>query len=250
VDDHFAIFMPYIWVDDPIAFASGREVYGFAKTQGWMRRLEDPRRVDGAGPDDRTPDPPPELVLDVYGVEEFGRRAEVARQRLITIYAARRRRSEDRSEQRVLDDNWEGDDLASLAACFVPELEPSSTAFGAAPRRSLQRLVRPAAKVTAQARVLGELLSEQVVRHVFLKQIRDAENGELAALQQVVEARSRVVGGSVRWRRLPGPYELTIAPLASHPLQDDLGLPLEQTIRLAFAAEFGFRMEPGVVRWP
>ncbi len=37
VDEHLAIFMPYLWVDDPIAFASGREVYGFAKTQGWMR---------------------------------------------------------------------------------------------------------------------------------------------------------------------------------------------------------------------
>ena len=44
VDEHLAIFMPYLWVDDPIAFASGREVYGFAKTQGWMQRLGDPRR--------------------------------------------------------------------------------------------------------------------------------------------------------------------------------------------------------------
>jgi hypothetical protein len=38
--------------------------------------------------------------------------------------------------------------------------------------------------------------------------------------------------------------------LASHPLEDELGLALEQTIRLAFVAEFGFRMEPGSVRWP
>ena len=39
--------MPYLWVDDPIAFASGREVYGFAKTQGWMPRLGDPRGERG-----------------------------------------------------------------------------------------------------------------------------------------------------------------------------------------------------------
>jgi hypothetical protein len=38
--------------------------------------------------------------------------------------------------------------------------------------------------------------------------------------------------------------------MESHPLHDELGLPSEQSIALAFAAEFGFRMEPGVVRWP
>jgi hypothetical protein len=88
------------------------------------------------------------------------------------------------------------------------------------------------------------------VRHVFLKQIRDAEHGELAALQQVVEARSSVTPGSLRWRRLQGPYELSVTPLESHPLEDELGLVSRQTIKLAFAAEFGFGMEPGVVRWP
>ena len=49
VDEHLAIFMPYLWVDDPIAFASGREVYGFAKTQGWMPRLGDPRGRERTG---------------------------------------------------------------------------------------------------------------------------------------------------------------------------------------------------------
>ena len=85
---------------------------------------------------------------------------------------------------------------------------------------------------------------------MFLKQIRDAERGELAVLQQVVEARSRVTPGSLQWRRLRGAYELSMHSLASHPLEDELGLAPEQTIKLAFAAEFGFRMEPGVVRWP
>jgi hypothetical protein len=38
--------------------------------------------------------------------------------------------------------------------------------------------------------------------------------------------------------------------LVSHPLEDELGFALEQTVRLAFVAEFGFRMEPGLVSWP
>ncbi|HEY2162156.1 MAG TPA: FAD-dependent oxidoreductase, partial [Solirubrobacteraceae bacterium] len=85
VDEHLAIFMPYLWVDDPIAFASGREVYGFAKTQGWMRRLGDPRADDRLAARVAAPDPPEELTLDVYGVAEYGGSSELTRTRLITI---------------------------------------------------------------------------------------------------------------------------------------------------------------------
>ena len=97
---------------------------------------------------------------------------------------------------------------------------------------------------------LAELMAEQVVRLAFLKQIRDAEHGDLAVVQQVVEARSSVLPGSLRWRRLRGSYELSVERLASHPLEAELGLAGQQTVRLAFAAEFGFRMEAGVVQWP
>jgi uncharacterized protein with NAD-binding domain and iron-sulfur cluster len=245
VDQHLAIFMPYLWVDDPIAFASGREVYGFAKTQGWMQRLGDPR----GRADSRPPDPPESLVLDVHGAAEYGPTSELGRQRLITIRrrAARRGTAADGGPQALA----EGVDLSSLAAHLISELEPSSDPELLAPtRRSLGAVRRPVRAVRARGFTLAELLSEQVVRHVFLKQIRDAEHGELASLQQVVEARSGVSPGSLRWRRLRGSYDLRVTKLASHPLEDELGLATEQTVRLAFAAEFGFRMEPGVVRWP
>ena len=76
VDDHLTIFMPYIWVDDPIAFASGREVYGFAKTQGGC--ASSPTRVGIPG-DGGPPDPPAELALDVYGAAEYGPGSELGR---------------------------------------------------------------------------------------------------------------------------------------------------------------------------
>src|SRR5204862_7968628 len=106
-------FMPYLWVDDPIAFASGREVYGFAKTQGWMPRLGDPR---GEAPG-RPPDPPEELRLDVYGAAEYGPSSELARQRLLTIRRRQARRSgpADSGPEAAA----EGDDLASLVAHFI-----------------------------------------------------------------------------------------------------------------------------------
>ena len=244
VDEHLAIFMPYLWVDDPIAFASGREVYGFAKTQGWMRRLGDPR----GSVDARSPDPPESLALDVYGAAEYGPASELGRQRLITIRRHGRRRAG--SADAGADPIAEGVDLMSLVAHVTAELEPSAALEPVEPaRRSLGSIRRPLGAITSRGVTLAELLSEQVVRHVFLKQIRDAEHGELAALQQVVEARSSVSPGSLRWRRLRGSYELSVNQLASHPLGDELGLVPEQTVRLAFAAEFGFRMEPGVVCW-
>ena len=245
VDQHLAIFMPYIWVDDPIAFASGREVYGFAKTQGWMRRLPDPRTPHGRDGAFRVPDPPEELALDVHGAPEYGAHAEVGRQRLITV----RRRAARRGgpPEGPPDEDVDGADLASLAAYLLSELDPAADGkLTLTTRRSFE----PLGKAKSRAGVFPALLREQVVHQVFLKQIRDAERGELAVLQQVVEARSSVAPGSLRWRKLRGSYEVSMSSLASHPLEDELGLAPEQTIKLAFAAEFGFRMEAGLVRWP
>jgi hypothetical protein len=243
VDEHMAIFMPYLWVDDPIAFASGREVYGFAKTQGWMPRLGDPRGEAHGRP----PDPPESLMLDVYGAAEYGPGSELQRQRLLTIRRQPAHRGAPAETRR--DADAEGDDLASLVTHFISELDPTVDLEPA--RRSLEAVRAPLRAARARGAALADLLSGQVVRHVFLKQIRDAEHGELAALQQVVEARSSVLpGSSLRWRRLRGAYELSINQLASHPLADDLGLASEHTVSHAFAAEFGFRMEPGVIRWP
>ena len=96
VDQHVAIFMPYLWVDDPIAFASGREVYGYAKTQGWMQRLDDPRGAPKA-----LPDPPESLVLDVYGTAEYGYGAEIGRDAIVDGSPARSRRG-DPIDQRTM----------------------------------------------------------------------------------------------------------------------------------------------------
>jgi hypothetical protein len=141
-------------------------------------------------------------------------------------------------------------EIATLVGHCLSELERDSDHYLGPATRSSLVLQHRVAGARSRAGALAELLSEQALRHVFLKQIRDAEHGELAALQQVVEARSRVTPGSLRWRRLPSSYELSVRRLASHPLEDELGLAPAQTIKLAFAAEFGFRMEPGVVRWP
>jgi hypothetical protein len=250
-----AVFMPYIWVDDPVAFASGREVYGFAKTQGWIRDVGDPRERADASERRRPPDPPAELALDVHGAPDFNRDAVLGRNRLITVRRASRTRDGSSEGQGVsgpgsAEGSAAGDDLASLLRVCLSSLDPGGPERIPYPtqRSALDR--RRVAAARLHLAVLAELAAEQALWHVFLKQVRDARDGERAALQKVVEARSRVTRGSLRWRRLRDSYEMSISQLASHPLQAELGLALEQTISLAFVAEFGFRMEPGVVRWP
>ncbi len=179
VDEHLSIFMPYLWVDDPIAFASGREVYGYAKTQGWMKRLDDPRRSVNGSP----PDPPESLVLDVYGAAEYRRGSELGRMRLLTLRRRGARRG-DRADE-IVDMPAHGTDFASLVAHLVGELEPQSSVELASPIRRSRGAERiPAKFVRARTSTLAELLSEQVVRQVFLKQVRDAEHGELAAFSR------------------------------------------------------------------
>jgi hypothetical protein len=212
-----------------------------------MRRLDDPRETrDGHGAA-RPPDPPDELVLDVYGAAQYGPRSEIGRRRLLTVVPTTRpRRGIGESPPRLA----EGDELASLAGHLISELDPHVDLQTATTvHRSIGRLQRPIAGARYSSTLLA-LLSKQHVRHVFLKQVRDAAHGDSAALQQVVEASATVTPGSFHWRRLRGTYELAVQPLASHPLEEELGLMDHQTIRLAFAAEFGFRMEAGEVRWP
>ncbi|MBN1887839.1 MAG: hypothetical protein JW850_07600 [Thermoflexales bacterium] len=72
--DHIAWFLPYLFVDNPYAIATGREVYGFPKTFGCF---EKPARMDR-----------PELSLDVWGFERFGPAAEGKLQRLLEIRQA------------------------------------------------------------------------------------------------------------------------------------------------------------------
>jgi uncharacterized protein with NAD-binding domain and iron-sulfur cluster len=52
--DHVAWFVPYMWVDNPLTYVGGREVYGYPKNWGWVeppRGAEGPFRLDVFGGD-------------------------------------------------------------------------------------------------------------------------------------------------------------------------------------------------------
>ncbi len=64
-----AWFLPYLFVDNPYAIASGREVYGFPKTWG---QFEKPASIQN-----------PEFGVDVWGFEDFDPQAAGKVQRLL-----------------------------------------------------------------------------------------------------------------------------------------------------------------------
>lgn len=60
--DHIAWFLPWLFADNPYAIATGREVFGFAKTLGQFQRPSDMRQ--------------PEFALEVWGAQQTGPTAE------------------------------------------------------------------------------------------------------------------------------------------------------------------------------
>jgi hypothetical protein len=84
------------------------------------------------------------------------------------------------------------------------------------------------------------------VDQVFLKQVRAADEGRLADLQQVVVAPA--VTANVRARQLRHDYDLTLQRLDSHPLHTELGI-ADQRVTLACRMDFDFLIEAGRVDW-
>jgi hypothetical protein len=209
VAESFAMFVPYIWLDNPMSLATGREVFGYPKTFGWP-----------AFPADSGP---LRLGLDAFGLN-YGEGEQAARHPLLEV---------------VQDDDDEG---------FADELEG---VFDAA-RHAVGHLFdrsgdgEPVVPGLRLVRELASDLAQNEVAAVFLKQFRSVEDGLGACLQQITEARFKIE--KLQARKLNGRYDLTVHPLASQPLEQELGLQ-SQRLRLAYTVEIDFLVGAGRVLW-
>ena len=205
----FAMFAPYMWLDNPISVCSGREMYGFAKGMGWLR-LPDGGEADS-------------LSLDVFGMN-FGRGEQPSRRRLLGL-----------------------------------ERRAAGAAVGPRPIVRLTDLVDYVGRILADRSDSGLFLPGLGVvdefahdlgrgrfNEIFLKQFRSIENGSQAAVQQIVEAPMTVT--RLRGEPLLADYELTVAPLDSHPLSEELGLK-SQAVALAYQIDLDFTVGTGKVVW-
>ena len=207
---HLSWFIPYIFVDNPLAIASGREVYGYPKEQGTFVIPES--RAD-----------PSLFAVDTNVCALFGPEAPQEHRRLFEV------RRTDHIGGGIVGKAW-GD----LKDAFQDSMRLFVGNDGKASLSSVELLVD-----------VFEYLVHDEVPTVFLKQFRDAADPSLACYQALIEAPSRVL--KFRSANLVlGDYELTVFPFQSHPIVADLGLggPKVQALA-AWQADFDFVLGKG-----
>lgn len=204
-------FVPYMWVDNPISLAGGREIYGFNKNWGW---IDIPVEGDVDG-----------LTLDAYG-GNFGGGEQAGRHRLIEVACASL--SVDRG-----DEQWT--DLSGLAREVRRALGGGRSEFVA-----LKELELP-------DELFDDIVRSGGPPQIFLKQFRSVSDGERASQQKITDA--GVTVKRITGRPLLGDFEFTLHHLDSHPVATELGVE-SQVTRLAFEIELDFVLNDGRVLWP
>jgi hypothetical protein len=161
-----AMFVAYIWLDNPMSMTSGREVLGYPKTWG---RLGFPEDGDD-GP----------FGLDAFGLANAGDRAHFSPLLKLT----RQERADATSDEPFRS-------LYELVSHAAEELIPGDPAELARALGAVPELLSDAAR--------------HRMRSVFLKQFPAVEGSEAAALQQITETSyvirrlsARPLGGTYR----------------------------------------------------
>lgn len=202
----FTWFTPYVFVDNPLAIAEGREIYGFPKEMGWFSGFPAGRRL------------PVRLTVDAFGVQRFDNSAPLAQQRLFEV---QRTPAHD----------------ANAAGSWTTRLE--------AGLELMQRLLAPEADNFHQiAAEFPPGLWPPHGTTAFLKQFPSAADSSIPSYQALVEAPVEVDsfhGGGL----LDGSYELRIRDCATHPLCNDLGLQNRQRAILSYWLDFDFTLGSG-----
>jgi hypothetical protein len=203
-------FLPYIFVDNPLALTTGREVYGYPKELG---TFEIPQGVDNA---------------NLFGVNTYAWKTHGpdSRLELSPLFEVRRT---DQEPSGGLKEVW--DNLTDTIRSLIRLIFDTEGKFTLA---SLELIVD-----------VFEYLVTHEVPNVFLKQFRDVADPNRACYQAIVEAREKVTDFRTAGL-LAGEYELTIFPFASHPIAADLGLSSGPNEALAaWYVDFDFDLEKG-----
>jgi hypothetical protein len=207
IPDHFAFYVPYIFVEEWLAIMGGREVYGFPKEQAWLEVPSDPTAAT-------------HLSADVVGAPDFGPDVQFARVRLVDV-----NRQDGAATQPL------GSNLGELLGFLEQELR--------------ENLFIPTPNLVAD---LIRDLAEKQFTLVFLKQFFDASDGLRTCYQAIIEAPVRLTRDPLL-QRMSDDFQVTWQSLATHPIQQDLGLPAQQIALRTYTADFDFVIENGTTVW-
>ena len=203
-----AWFIPYIWVDNAMAIATGREIFGYPKEQGFLEVDAAERGLNG-------------LTVTAFVFPTFSPETEVRKLPLIEIKRL------DPPGHDVIRNIWN-----DVVDGF----------------RDITELVRGGIFCEGGIEFMESAIAAIRTggfTNVYLKEFRDAEHEDRACYRSIIEAPAKVTrfgSGSL----LQGDFQVRIHPYESHPIVRDLGLSGE-TIRAAatWTLDFDFDLDMG-----
>ena len=182
--ERFAMFIPYLWLPNPMSLATGRELFGYPKSGG---TAEFPGQGGG----------PQTWKLSVFGLDYApGNLAEWGKPLLEVVRGDVLEGAED-----------EFDSLIDVARHAAGQIFDDDDVIGDF--------------VEIGGSIAEDMLRNRLP-NVFLKQFRSVQDGTLAAFQQVTQADYEITRLSAR--PVLNEHKLTVHKLDSHPVAEELGL--------------------------
>jgi Acetoacetate decarboxylase (ADC) len=208
VAEELVLAVPFIFVDNPMSAAGGRETYGYPKSLGKFH-IDEAKGVHGT------------MSVDTFG-GAFGKDNQAEWREIIEVSLR-----DESHEESVVQLNSKEEFISHLTQ---GELEREEETI----RPGDIAILRDAAR-----KVLGGRSTQ-----VFLKQFRDAEDALGACYQKIVQADIEM--GETSGTFSKDVWHVEIADFASHPIVGDLGLKSQDTF-LTYAVDMEFVCKRGKV---
>ncbi|MBO6610131.1 NAD(P)-binding protein [Altererythrobacter sp.] len=210
VAKHFEMVMPYLVLDNPVAIASGREIFGYQKQRGWLSVPGDEGNDAG------------DLTVDLFSTQTFGEATQEQRHRLLTLS------HKGESDHSLL---HEISDFAGAAKTLWKHMHAHKGGW----HNSL----------AFDVELLGDLLHKRVPQ-LFLKQFRDVSDGERACYQAI----TRAMGEVTKFDAFPKliEWDMQLEHLDSSPVAKQFGIAPEQKLH-GVRLTYDMLIHPGEVIW-
>jgi hypothetical protein len=212
--DHVGALVPYIFVDDPLVMAAGREVYGMPKM---MANIQIPEKLDGSTL--------PQFSIDTLSTLKFNPNTPFHNMPIAAI------KQEKGSDEEKPPHRWK-----DMETAFK---ELKHLIFGG------DHITLPDFKLLVE---IEQIFLEQKLPFSSLRQLRSIDSSDTAAYQSIIDfyARMKRFDGA---GLLHGNYPLELPENALFPIAEDLGLKNGQLADAAFWLEWDFNFETGTEVW-
>lgn len=210
VIERLGCFNPYLFLDNPVARMTGREVFGYLKQQGWLTLPTD------AGSDGG-------IRVDAYGAVKPGPDQEWKRHPFIAL-------TPNGNTIRTSGKIWNS--MAEVSSGLKLALHAD------------RPWLWPGLGLIEQ---LIEDAIHKELPQLFMKQFRDIVDGHDACYQAICEAPAKVL--RVNGMQLEESFDFKVNPLVNIPIIEDLGIVEASRTEIGFKLNLDMVVEPGTILW-